>query len=166
MTCYHDADFSRGNTSILAKRIVLGWYDGPTAGVGECSACGTALVFEMLAWDELQDERVFSLATLHGGSLDELVTALEPLGLPQWPEWTPKWQFASDDIQKSVEGTVQGILSQAASPEWVVLTERIGSDNGIGRRMKEVDLPMQWDSNTEPTADFEIWSRFIRTGGA
>jgi len=123
-------------------------------------------MFEMLACDEGQDERVFSLATLHRESLDQLVTTLAPLGSPTWPEWTPKWEFVAGDIQEVVEGTVQGILSQAASPEWVVLTERIGFDDGIGRRVKEVALPLQVDHKTEPSATFEIWSRFIRSAGA
>jgi hypothetical protein len=119
----------------------------------------------MLAWDDRQDQRVFSLASLPRESLGEMVAALEPLGSPRWPEWIPKWELAADGIQEIVEGTLQEILSKAASREWVVLAERIGSDDGIGRRMKEASLPMQKYPNTEPTAAFEIWSRFIRSAG-
>ncbi|MES4793290.1 MAG: hypothetical protein C4321_10210, partial [Chloroflexota bacterium] len=69
--------------------IVLGYYDGPTAGVMKCQECGAEYRFDLFDWDEREEEpdvRVVAFRPLPPGSFAELVEALPKVkGAPSCP---------------------------------------------------------------------------------
>jgi len=66
-------------SSPLKRMLVSGYYDGPKNGFAECETCGQTYSFRMLAWDSMEDVRIFGLAPITP-SLDEIRTRLL-----QWP---------------------------------------------------------------------------------
>src|SRR3954447_1080191 len=71
----------------FARRVVLGFYDGPTSGLLQCAGCGAEYYFDMLDWDGDHRVRVFRLARLPAGSLNRFAAALSHLEKPSWPDW-------------------------------------------------------------------------------
>jgi len=55
--------------------VMLGWYDGRTSGLARCRACGTAYHFEMVAWDEEHELRVYGLTEVTGEAFEKVASA-------------------------------------------------------------------------------------------
>ena len=80
--CKADHEGSAAPTaSPFSRALVTDYYDGAKEGVVECGRCHTVYAFRMLAWDDSQNVRVYSLADLD--SSFETV-AEELLGRPAW----------------------------------------------------------------------------------
>jgi hypothetical protein len=56
---------------------MLGWYDGVTSGVAKCRACGRTYHFEMLAWDDEQEMRVYAFKEVTKATYDAIVLLLD-----------------------------------------------------------------------------------------
>lgn len=109
--------------SPFSKIIALGFYDGPEAGVLQCSECLTEYRFEMLDTDfnpEDLDTRIFSLAQLPSGSFDQIVEVCPKVNPPHWPVWMPLWQFPSDDARQTADHRIQEVLDRAVPAELIV----------------------------------------------
>jgi len=53
--------------------IMLGWQDGLTSGMARCRACGTTYHFEMVAWDQEQEVRIYGFREVSQASYDAVV---------------------------------------------------------------------------------------------
>jgi hypothetical protein len=110
-----------GGRSPFTRIIALGFYDGPTAGILQCASCGAVYRFDMLDWDDNQEVRVFRLASLPPGSLDEAIRAFDKAGPPSWPVWVPvRAAFPSEEIAQQADATIQRILERAEPARYVV----------------------------------------------
>lgn len=118
--------------------IVLGWFDGPTYGVAQCSGGVKAYRFNALAtdvdgkhnrsaWDAGEEVRIYSLAPLPDGAFDLLAQLLSETEMPHWPvwHWSPRSQFAAEDVESSFLQRIDDILDTATAPELAVAT-RVG----------------------------------------
>ncbi len=107
----------------FSRIIALDYYDGPISGAAQCAQCSAEYRFEMLAWDDSQDVRIYSLAPLPPQSVAQLTAALSETGPPSWPVWVPIWKFVSEGIGEAVGQEVQRILDRAGSVELVIASE-------------------------------------------
>lgn len=124
-TCCADLLDQRGVISPFSKVIAFAYYDGPTRGVAQCSVCASAYKYDMVAWDERQDVRVYVLAPISKEVFVEIVNILSESDLPNWPVWVPRWEFAFGNKESSTNGKIEGLLSSASRCKYVLSTEDI-----------------------------------------
>jgi hypothetical protein len=67
--------------SPFGRIISLGFYDGTTSGVAQCSHCSRFYKYELVAWDSSQDLRIYSLAALPQESFEALLKLLSGVEL-------------------------------------------------------------------------------------
>jgi hypothetical protein len=96
--------------------LALGYYDGPTDGLLWEDQAGRAYRFEMLAWDDRQDLRVFRLRELPASAFAQLVDRLSRCEPPRWPLWVPSWRA-------EMEPPTEEALRQAGPSVWVIAAE-------------------------------------------
>jgi hypothetical protein len=109
----------------VTRVLILGYHDGATDGVLQCGDGGPVYRFEMTAEARNPDgcdERTFDLRPLPPDALDRLAAALTPYHPARWPVWAPIWTFPTDDARRAVEAAVDGVLTEAGPPAWVVTT--------------------------------------------
>lgn len=116
----------------FSRMIILDYYDGPMSGAAQCPS-GLAFRFEMLAWDDRQDTRVFSLTPLPPGRFAALTVTLSRLGEPRWPVWAPNWDGVSQDGEP-LEREVERALDGTQAPEWVVAWHDLERDGLLAAR--------------------------------
>jgi len=129
--CEHLLRTSPG-PSPFAKIISLGFYDGTTFGVAQCSQCSRSYRYELVAWDSGQDLRVFSLATLPQQSFSEVVKLLSRAGSPTWPFWS-----AALASEPTVSDQLDAELAKAESPSCVVAGRQIDKELLLGRNLTD-----------------------------
>jgi len=71
-------DLATSEESPFKRMVVTDYYDGPLAGLLECSRCGACFGFRMLDWDDLQNRRIYALSPTPA-SFDEIC---REVGLP------------------------------------------------------------------------------------
>ena len=75
------------------RMIVLGFYDGPTAGVVQFGERGPVFRFTMPDEDEQlsshADTRVYHFQPLPPDALDRMSAVISPHITPTWPDWFP-----------------------------------------------------------------------------
>jgi hypothetical protein len=160
--CCKDIERLRGVKSPFSKMIALGFYDGPTSGIVECESCFAAYKFTMIDWDNRQEIRVFSLASLPAQSLEEVVGILSPYELPHWPMWVPRWQFPSDDIKADLNRRIEEILAKAEPVHTIVAWSRYGETLVAAKSVDEGELThiQDWFS-TEHQKTERDWFSFL-----
>jgi hypothetical protein len=124
-TCCADLLDRRDLISPFSKIIALGYYDGPTRGVTLCSICSSGYKYDMVAWDERQDVRVYVLAPISKEVFDEIANVLFESDPPKWPVWVPKWEFTSREKEASTNDKIEGLLRSAGKGKYVLSTEDI-----------------------------------------
>jgi len=55
---------------------MLGWQDGLTSGMARCRECGRTYHFDLVAWDEDQDWRLYGFKEVTAASYQAVVTLL------------------------------------------------------------------------------------------
>ena len=55
---------------------MLGWYDGLTSGMAKCEGCGRTFHFDLLAWDEEAEKRVYGFKEVTSASYDAVAQLL------------------------------------------------------------------------------------------
>ncbi len=94
-TCFQDRQLSEEYTSPFDRAIVGGYYDGATGGVLYNSQTFEGCLFEMVAWDSLQDWRLFATQKLAVNAIVPLVSALNDVSTSaKWPYWVLSTQEA------------------------------------------------------------------------
>jgi hypothetical protein len=115
----HLRDCVRAGQS-FAKILAFDYDDGPTEGLAWSEHCLVSVKFDLLAWDERRELRIFSLAPLPPHSFAEVVAACSVMGSPRWPVWVPIWRFATEQQRLVAEQAVDNVLAGARPPELVV----------------------------------------------
>src|SRR5262245_40100323 len=113
--------------SPVTKVLALGYYDGPTNGVLQCGEGGPVYKFDLLdgpysTEDGLWDLRVFGLAPLPPGSLEQLVEGYKRHWAPRWPVWVPIWHFSDPAEEQRMSRLTDQVLQQAGATQWVLAT--------------------------------------------
>lgn len=139
-TCYHKTAGLRNQKSPFQQVIAFGYYDGPTAGVAQCAACEQAYKYDLLAWDENQDVRVYSFAPLPAQSFQQIVKACSVLGEPRWPVWVPKWEIEQKETEEKVESEVEQALAGAGQVEIILAAEDLVGDILALKRLAPADV--------------------------
>ena len=62
-----------------------------------------AFRYDLVSWDEDQDQRVYCLAPVTLDAFDRAVEALQGLGEPTWPFWNPVWIFTTEECRIAAE---------------------------------------------------------------
>jgi len=128
--CCQDPATLANGPSPFARIIALGFYDGPTSGILQCQACASVYKFDMLDWSEDHNIRVFRLAALPPGALNECLTVLSPLEPPRWPVWAPpRSRYASADAAQDADQELEAIVERAQPAKLIVAW------NGYGERI-------------------------------
>lgn len=106
--------------------IATGYFDGETEGLLRCGFCDQTFQFQLLDWDENQDQRIFSLARISLSAYEEAVKELTSIYGPQsQPYWVPNNPALTDAAREAVSAKLATILLDASKPEAVLLTENI-----------------------------------------
>src|SRR5262249_1476868 len=123
--CCKTLDSLRGKSRPFAEIMALDFYDGPVSGLMRCQDCQSVFRFELLAWDETQETRVFALAKLPNKVFNQMVE-LYSYDQPQFPVWVPKWQEISDQARRHRDKARQSLLEQKGEWAWIALMFRYG----------------------------------------
>lgn len=106
------------------RMILLGYYDGPTAGVIQFGAGGPVFHFAMPDEDEQLGRQSFprdyTFHPLPADALDRLEAVLAEHLTPVRPAWYVNWQFETPEIERDVDERVAAILGDAAPAAWLV----------------------------------------------
>lgn len=104
------------------RAVILGWYDGPTAGLIEFG--GSAYLFEMPDEDEQlaggDEARRYTLAPLPADALDRFEAGVGKYLRPARPVWLPVWTFPTMDARREADAVADAIQAEAGAVEWVV----------------------------------------------
>ena len=66
---------TQGGTSPFEVAI-LGWHDGLMSGMAKCRGCGRTYHFDLLAWDEEQEARLYGFKEVSVASYDAVTLLL------------------------------------------------------------------------------------------
>ena len=154
--------------SPFGRLIAFSLYDGPIAGLIECASTGEQFLFQLLAWDRKQQNRVFSLSPIDARVGTKLVASLSQLDQPVWPEW---WLDANDssDADNSMQRFIADAWRAAATPSCLVISSAL-LVNLISKRTIASDeeqktfarLSKRTPLESEVTdASFEAWEQFV-----
>jgi hypothetical protein len=159
-----------GSPSPFERLIAFGIYDGPTSGIIFCRDSQEPFLFRLLAWDERQKQRVFSLAVLDGLVVTETVRQLEGLEPANWPEWwlSGKWQ---GDEQVRVRAMLTSLTTSTAHVKAVVVSEQLLH---VIQRARRISTPAeeamfrrmnvrQSDEAEVTDSTFEEWLNFVNS---
>lgn len=157
--------------SPFGRLVAFHVYDGPVSGLIECTSTGEFFLFRLLAWDERQHDRVFSLAPLNGESARRLIADLAEFDDPNWPQW---WLNArgSDEKEHAMDRLIDEAWRNAGAVCCVIITSAllkevkgsvlVTADNER-RAFEELDKRTPPDSELTD-APFEAWQRFVDSG--
>jgi hypothetical protein len=167
-SCLDRASSFSSGVSPFDRLIAFEVYDGPTTGVAFCRGSDDPVLFRLLAWDEAQVMRVFSLAPLTVDDGVALLTTLSRVDAPRWPEWWVKGP-ATSEAARRMEETVSRMLSRAGPDAFVVVTkDLLGAYRGAlriagGAQRQEFERLSNRASPDEEVTDgsFEEWLKFI-----
>ncbi len=144
-----------------SRLISLGFYDGTTNGLVEL-ADGRAFRFDMVSWDNQQDERVYCLGRIPAGAFEAAVETLTPLGRPTWPQWLPRWTFASDQEKRAIEHSVDELVRQAEPYTMAILCKDLGTFRGTITVLRGRAFEMAQDfRKTGQLQPFTEWLNFF-----
>src|SRR5207248_9291908 len=87
-----------------------------------CEACKAEYAFSLIDWDSQHEMRVFSLAALPSGSLQEIVDLLGQA--PEWPVWFPAQLKSPTGEFRSRLGILDRIIEKASTPKFIVAWSR------------------------------------------
>ena len=95
------------------QAIVLDWNDGPREGLCALSNPGCEFHFELHTEKHAAadlDDRLYLISFLKTGSVDRVLEALNQLGEPTRPVWTPIWRFDPSRGRINAEKVLDGIV--------------------------------------------------------
>jgi hypothetical protein len=129
------------------QAIIFDWYDGPRAGV--CALAHPAVEFSFQLLDERPtaddlDDRLFRVSELPLGSVDEVLSTLQPLGHPTGPYWVPIWRFPDESERLKAEQHLQLIEARKRSTSLVIYTRDMVAFLGCWLIGATVQAPEDW----------------------
>ena len=60
----------------FGKILSLGWYDGTTSGLVQCSQCSAVFKYDIVDWDSDQDQRIFAFSPIEPQEFDGIVESV------------------------------------------------------------------------------------------
>jgi hypothetical protein len=149
--CCQRPETLTNSPSPFTRIVALGFYDGPTFGVLRCNACQSDYKFDMLAWDETHEVRVFRLGALPSGTLEQCVQVLGTVSPPQWPVWVPM-PLSLEHTDDSPGGDLVTILARSQPAGLIVAWQGYGATILAGRRVapQELQSARDWFSLNDP----------------
>ena len=154
--CSHIAEAN----AAFSQAVALEWYDGLTEGVTQCRTCGTSYRIHMLAWDEQQDVRIYSLTPLLA-SLPEVISVLRSLGEPRWPVWLPTWANLPEQQWNSLQLELHRALTPNGAVEMIIATEDLTTHIGRLRCLWGYEDTQRFEALRREGASFEQWLAFL-----
>jgi hypothetical protein len=144
------------------RLISFDYYDGTTSGIVHLESEQLDYKYDLVAWDDKQDDRVFCL-TLLGAVLDGLVDALSVLGKPTWPCWYPVWQFPSEPIRIEIEKVIESITSKDTGYTIAILAKDPCTSTAQAVRLTGDSAAMaEQFRQTHALQDFGNWLRIFQ----
>lgn len=134
------------------RGVIHDWYDGPVSGVVQDGATGRVHLFQMAAWDDWQNERIYVLRPLASDALDRLVATWSVAGEPRWPWWMPL-TFPSDAARERASREADAIVEGAGDPESLLLSSDVLSGIGILRPLSSASVRGRVREWLRPAAD-------------
>lgn len=105
------------------KVLALGWYDGATSGLAQCSQCSDVFKYDIVAWDSDQERRMFAFSPIAPQEFDHIVSLLSRAEEPKWPFWCPRWQFTPVEKER-LKTDIDERLARANRPAYIVASDR------------------------------------------
>lgn len=118
--CCLDSYKKGDSKSPFTKIIIFGYYDGSTAGIAQCKNCATSYRFEMIAWDEYQDVRIYILLPLEANDYIHIEQLLSSLELPKWPVWFPNLNLLTKEKLEMVFLEIDQLLEKVKPPFYII----------------------------------------------
>lgn len=75
--------------AVFGRIICFVYYDGPVSGLVETSGKREVYRFDMVAWDNLQDMRIFVFAAIPSTVFAAVTKRFSRGESPRWPIWVP-----------------------------------------------------------------------------
>ena len=151
------------SASPFGKVLSLGWYDGTTFGMAQCSSCSAIFKYDVMAWDGEQDRRIFVFSPISRWDFDSVIQLLSRNEKPLWPFWNPRWNFASEE-KEMIRGDVEVCLARALRPEWLIESDRKLAETFAARPLNSLAmqrLPEKFDG-LPFTDNFFEWQDYVR----
>jgi hypothetical protein len=114
----------------------------------------------MLAWDEQQDVRVYSLTPLLA-SLPTIISVLRPLGEPRWPVWLPMWANLPEQQWDALQFELDRLLTPTGGVEMIIITEDLATQVGYRRCLRRDEDTQRFEELRREGASFEQWLSFL-----
>ena len=153
----------KAGASPVARLVAFRVYDGPTAGVVYCDP-SEAYYFQLMAWDDKQERRIFSLRPFPRDAADELVNLITTIESPRWPEWWVAGQASKEQLLR-----INRALLRAGQLEYIVLTKDLMKVIELCRDMKPATRTRaeRLGERQDPEAEvsrhsFAEWLDFLR----
>lgn len=159
----HRAPVPSPFTRLIAYEI----YDGPVSGLSICDDTGETFVFQLLAWDERQSLRAFCFFPLGHDIATRVISALEAVLPPRWPEW---WLNPRSEAERNrTETIIQEAFDGAEPPNLVVVCrDLLGSFERTkllvsSGEIRQFDLLNRRVSDVigMTETDFSVWLDFL-----
>jgi hypothetical protein len=147
--------------SPFGRIISLGFYDGTTSGVAQCSHCLKSYRYELVAWDSGQDIRVYSIASLPSESFDALVKLLSATQSAVWPFWSPV--FPPDSASASTLSTaIDSELAKADLPALVIASRRLDIEILASKDLtNSARIKLPKGRNYPNMHDWDFWRAYL-----
>jgi len=109
--------------------LCLDFYDGPISGLARCKESDLAYAFEMIAWDDEQDNRIYSLAEVDAQVFDAVAEIFYGKTKPTSSFWCPRYEEGKNAAANKA-------MANIPEPKYVVASHSI--DRNIDA-IREID---------------------------
>ena len=157
-----DISLPTASQTVFDRTVASDWYDGLTSGITKSSRLGAAFRFDLIAWGQSQEIRVFALSPLEIAAFDRIVELLPGQQEAKWPIWFPEWPICrSEESAQALQ--IRELLSQIGQPKYAIACDSVFK---ILLAAQEFDsssrkhLPQTF--NVSPASnDFRYWSDLL-----
>ncbi len=145
--------------SPFAKILSLGFYDGTTSGVAQCSRCLESYRYELVTWDSGQDTRIYSVAPLPQESFEAIVRLVSVVEKPIWPLWLPT--LPSGD-QSLLVTDIDLELAKAKEPTHVIASLKLEDEILAGKEIAKLERDRLPKGQTYPGIEhWDFWRTYL-----
>jgi hypothetical protein len=148
--------------SPFGKIVSLGYYDGTTSGVAQCSHCLRSYRYELVAWDSGLDIRVYSLADLAKESFEAIIRLLSDIKSPTWPFWSPFLTAVSVRRRKKIFTAINNELAKADPPALAIASYQLDREILGGKSLTDIALEKVLKCSVYPDMrDWDFWRTYM-----
>jgi hypothetical protein len=148
--------------SPFGRIISLGFYDGTTSGIAQCSHCSRFYKYELVAWDSNQDVRIYSLADVPQESFDALVRLLSVVKGPTWPFWVPILPSDSGPEVGVLKRAIDSELAKAEPPGQVIVSRHLDREILASKELSdEARVKLPKSINYPDMGDWGFWQAYL-----